>query len=115
MKVTKSKMLMIAKMRGIKVDKTLKKDNLIRILSQEDKILHTKSPFNSIIENIREKLAMLRSKISKLESNLNRRELYEAEKIKNLTHADIDMINEQLNRFEDDLLNKNRYFNHAIK
>ena len=42
MKSSKSEMLMmVAKMRGIKVSKKIKIDDLIR----EDKIPHTKSPF----------------------------------------------------------------------
>ena len=45
MKSSQSEMLMIAKMRGIKVSKKIKMNDLIRVLSQEDKIPHKKSPF----------------------------------------------------------------------
>ena len=38
MKLPESEMLMISKMGGIKVSKKIKMDDLIRVLSQEDKI-----------------------------------------------------------------------------
>ena len=72
MKLSKSEMLMIAEMRGIKVNKKIKMDDLIRVLSQEDKIPHKKSPFKSLIENIREKLQIIGSKVPKSESDLIR-------------------------------------------
>ena len=107
-------MLMIAKMRGIKVSKKIKTDDLIRVLRQEDKISHKKSPFKSLIENIREKLQILGSKNPKSESNLIRRGLYEVEKVKNLSGSSIKSISEKLNRSEDGLLKKNRYNNHYV-
>ena len=114
MKLSKSEMLMIAEMRGIKVSKKIKMDDLIRVLSQEDKILHKKSPFKSIIENIKEKLQTLGSKVPKSESDLIKRGLYEVEKMKNLSESDIKNVSEKLNKFEDDLLKKNRYNNHDV-
>ena len=95
MKLSKSEMFLIAKMRGIKVSKKIKKDDLIRLFSQEDEIPHKKSPFESIIENIREKLQILSSKISKSESNLIRRGLYEVEKVKNLSESSIKIISKK--------------------
>ena len=114
MKLSESEMLMIAKMRGIKVSKKIKTDYLIIVLSQEDKKPHNKSPFRSIVENIREKLQILGSKIPKSESNLIRRGFYEVEKVKNLSESSIKIISEKVNRFEDDLSKKNRYNDHDV-
>ena len=109
MKLSKSEMLMIAEMRGIKVSKKIKMDVLIRVLSQGDKIPHKKSPFKSIIENIREKLQILGSKVLKSESDLIRRGLYEVEKMKNLSESGIKNVSEKLNRFEDIRQRDQRY------
>ena len=47
---------LIADMRGVKVKKTLKKDQLFKILKKYDKITYNESPFKSIISDIRSTL-----------------------------------------------------------
>ena len=49
-------MRLIAKMRGINVNKSTSKTELFRILKKENKITYKESPFNSIIQDIRDNL-----------------------------------------------------------
>ena len=51
--LSKHELRLIADMRGIKVKKTLKKDELNEILRKYDKITYDESPFKSIISDIR--------------------------------------------------------------
>ena len=46
-------MRLTAKMRGIKVKKSISKTKLFRILKRKDKIIYNESPFRSIITDIR--------------------------------------------------------------
>ena len=46
---SKHEMRLIVDMRGIKVKKALKKDELFEILKKYDKITYNESPFKSII------------------------------------------------------------------
>ena len=52
-KLSKSDLMMIANMRGVKAKKTSKKDHLFRILKKNVKKTYTESPFKSIIFYIR--------------------------------------------------------------
>ena len=52
-KLSKSHLIMIADMRGVKVKKTSKKDELSKILKKYIKKTYNESPFKSIILDIR--------------------------------------------------------------
>ena len=52
-KLSKNDLMMIADMRGVKVRKTSKKDELFRILMKNVKKTYNESPFKSIIFDIR--------------------------------------------------------------
>ena len=52
-KLSKSHLIMIADMRGVKVKKTSKKDESFRILKKNVKKTYNESPFKSIILDIR--------------------------------------------------------------
>ena len=52
-KLSKSDLMMIADMRGVKVKKKSKKDELFRILKKNVKYTYNESPFKSIILDIR--------------------------------------------------------------
>ena len=52
-KLSRSDLMMIADMRGVKVRKTSKKDELFRILKKNVKKTYNESPFKSIIFDIR--------------------------------------------------------------
>ena len=51
--LSKGELRLVADMRGIKVKKTLKKDELFEILRKNDKITYDESAFKSIISDIR--------------------------------------------------------------
>ena len=51
--LSKHEMRLIADMRGIKAKKTLKKDELFKILKKYDKIKYDESPFKSIVSDIK--------------------------------------------------------------
>ena len=51
--ISEHEMGKIVDMKGIKLEKTLKKDALYEILRKYDKIIHDESPFKSIILDIR--------------------------------------------------------------
>ena len=52
-KLSKHELRLIADMRGVKVEKSLKKDELFKISEKYDKITCDESPFKSIISDIR--------------------------------------------------------------
>ena len=54
--LSKGELRLVADMRGIKVKKTLKKDELFEILRKNDKITYDESAFKSIISDIRSNL-----------------------------------------------------------
>ena len=55
--LSKHEMRLIAKMRGINVKRSTSKIQLFRILKKEDKITYKESPFESITQDIRNKLS----------------------------------------------------------
>ena len=50
--LSKHELRLIADMRGVKVGKSLKKDELFEVLRKYDKIKYNESPFKSIILDI---------------------------------------------------------------
>ena len=51
--LSKDELRLIADMRGVKIEKALKKDELFEILRKYDKITYNESPFKSMISDIR--------------------------------------------------------------
>ena len=99
--LSKYEMRLIAKMRGINVGKSTSKTELFRILKKEDKITCKESPFNSIIEDIKDKL-------SKNGDKLIKKGLYYAEEMKKLTELQVKNIKGKLIIFKNKLIRKNR-------
>ena len=54
--LSKYEMRLIAKIRGIKVKKSISKTELFKILKRKDEIIYNESPFKSIITDIRSNL-----------------------------------------------------------
>ena len=67
-KLLKSHLIMIADMRGVKVKKTSKKDELFKILKKNVKKTYNKSQFRSIILGIRSILPKKRMQKNKKSS-----------------------------------------------
>ena len=100
-------MRLTAKMRGIKVKKSISKTKLFRILKRKDKIIYNESPFRSIITDIR-------SNLSNRGHKLIKNGLKYAEEIKELTNLQVKSFKENLIKFKNDLIMKNR-INNRIK
>ena len=100
-------MKLIVKMRGIQVKKSTSKIELFRISKQADKMTYNESPFKSIIADIR-------SNLSKKEHNLIKNGLKYAEEMKELTNLQVKRFKENLIKFKNDLIEKNK-FNSRIK
>ena len=105
--LSKYEMRLTAKMRGIKVKKSISKTKLFRILKRKDKIIYNESPFRSIITDIR-------SNLSNRGHKLIKNGLKYAEKIKELTNLQVKSFKENLIKFKNDLIMKNR-INNRIK
>ena len=86
-------MRLIAKMRGINVKKLTSKSELFRIFIKEDKTTYKKSPFKSIIQDIRNKL-------SKNGNKLIKKGLYYVQEMKKLTESQVKNIKERLIKFQ---------------
>ena len=97
--LSKHKMRLIAKMRGINVKKstTTKKDKR----KKKDKITYKESPFRPVIQDIKDKL-------SKSGDKLVKKGLYYVEKMKELTEPQVKIIKEKLIKFKNELIKKNR-------
>ena len=100
-------MRLIANMRGIKVKKSTSKTELFRILKIKDKIIYNESPFKSIIVDIG-------SELSKKGYKLIKNGLKYAEEMKELTNSQVKSFKENLIKFKNDLIMKNKV-NYRIK
>ena len=107
MNQSKHEMRLIAKMRGIKVKKSISKIELFRILNKKNKVTYNESPFKSIIADIR-------SKLSKKGYKLIKNDVKYAEEIKELTNSQVKSFKENLIKFKNDLVMKNK-INNIIK
>ena len=99
--LSKHEMRLIAKTRGINVNKSTSKIELFRILKKEDKITYKESPFKSIIQDTR-------NKVSKNGNKLIKKDLYYAEKMRELTESQVKNIKEKLIKFKNELIRKSR-------
>ena len=106
-KLSKHEMKMIAKMRGIKVKKSMGKTDLFKILKILDKIGHNESPFKSIITDIRNNLPKRGLKLIK-------NGIKYAEEMNELTGLQVKSFKENLIKFKNGLIVKNR-INNRIK
>ena len=107
MNQSKHEMRLIAKMRGIKVNKSASKTELFRILKRKDKITYNDSPFKSIIVDIR-------SNLPKRGYKLIKNGLKNSEEIKELTNSQVKRFKENLIKLKNDLFMKNK-INNRIK
>ena len=107
MNQSKQEMRLIAKMRGIPVKKSISNIELFRILKRKDKIAHNESSFKAIIADIR-------SELSKKGYKLIKNGLKYAEEIKELTNFHVKSFKENLIKFKNDLIMKNK-INNRIK
>ena len=107
MNQSKHEMRLTVKMRGVKVKKSTSKIELFRILNKKDKITYNESPFKSIIDDIR-------SELSKKEYKLIKNGLKYAEEMKELTNSQVKSFKENLIKFKNDLIMKNK-INNKIK
>ena len=108
MNQSKHEMRLIAKMRGIKVKKSTSKTKLFRILKRKDKITYNESPFKSIIADIR-------SELSKKGYKLIKNGLKYAEEMKKSTNSQVKSFKENLIKFKNDLIMKNKINNRIRK
>ena len=115
MNLSKYEMRLIAKMRGIKVKKSISKTELFRILKRKDKIIYNESPLSIITD--------IRSNLSKRGHKLIENGLKYAEEMKDLTYSQVKSFKEKLIKFNNDLIKKNKikkdfddyYEKHKIK
>ena len=106
--LSKYEMRFIAKMTGIKVKKSTSKIELFRFLKKADKITYNESPFKSIIVDIRYNLLKRGHKFIK-------NGLKYAEEMKELTHLQVKSFKENLIKFKNDLIKKNKINNRVKK
>ena len=99
--LSKHEMRLIARMRGINVNKSTSNIELFRILKKEGKITYKESPFKLIIQDIR-------SKLSKNGNKLIKKGLYYVEEMKKLIESHVKNIKEKLIKFQNELVRKNR-------
>ena len=99
-------MRLIAKMRGIKLKKSISKIELFRILKKYI-ITYNESPFKSIIADIR-------SELSKKGNKLIKNGLKYVEEMKELTNLQVKSFKENLIKFINDLIMKKK-INNRIK
>ena len=104
----KYEMRLIAKMRGTKVKKSITKIGLFRILKKTDKITYSESPFKSIIADVR-------SNLPKRGHKLIKNDLRYVEEMKELTKLQVKSFKENLIKFENDLIKKNKTNNRIKK
>ena len=105
--LSKYEMRLIAKMRGIKVKKSISKTELFKILKKKDKVIYKESLFKSIITDIR-------SNLSKRGHKLIKNGLKHAEEMKELTHLQVKSFKENLIKFRNDSIMRNK-INNRIK
>ena len=98
-KISKSDLMMIADMRGVKVRKASKQDELFRILKKNVKKAYNESPFKSIIFNIRSILPKTGCK--KIEKGLEY-----VEEMKELTSLQIKNGKNNLIKLQKDLIER---------
>ena len=107
--LSKYEVRLISKMRGIKVKKSTSKIELYRILKKKTgKIAYNESPFKSIIADIRNNL-------SKRDHKLIKNGLKYVEEMKELTSLQVKSFKENLIKFKNDLIKKNKINNRAKK
>ena len=94
-------MRLIAKMRGIKVKKSISKIEFFKILKKKDKITYKESPFKSIITDIR-------SNLSKREHKFIKNGLKYAEEMKELKNLRVKIFKENLIKLKNDLIMKKK-------
>ena len=99
MNSSKSDLMMIADIRGVKVRKTSKKDELLRILKRNVEQTYNESPFKSIIFYIRSILPEKRMQ-------KNKKGLEYVEEMKELTHLQIENGKNNLIKRKNDLIEK---------
>ena len=105
MNQSKNEMRLIAKMKVIKVKKSKSKTELFRILKRKDEITYNESPFKSVI-------AVIRS--FKKGYKLIKSDLKCAEEMKELRNSQVKSFKENLIKFKNDLIMKNK-INNRIK
>ena len=98
--LSKYEMRLIAKMRGIKVRKSISKIELFKIF-KKDKITYKEFPFKSIITYIK-------SSLSKRGHKLIRNDLKYDEQMKELTYSQVKSFKEKLTKFNNDSIKKNK-------
>ena len=105
MNQSKHKMRLVAKMRAIKVKKATSKTELFRILKKKkDKITYNESPFKSIIANFR-------SELSKKGYKLIKNGPKYPEEMKESINPQVKSFKENLIKFKNDLIMKNKINN----
>ena len=98
-KLSKSNLMMTADMRGVKVRKTLKKDELFRILKKNVKKTYNESPFKSKIFDIR-------SILPKKECKKIKKGLEYVKEMKELTFLQIANGKNNLIKLKNDLIER---------
>ena len=93
--LSKHELRLIADMRGVKIEKALKKDELFEILRKYDKITYNESPFKSMISDIRSILPKKGFKTIK-------KGFKYAEEIKELTSLQIENFKNNLIKIRND-------------
>ena len=97
--LSKHELRLIADMRGVKIEKSLKKDELFEILRKCDKITYNESPFKSMISDIR-------SILPKKEFKTIKKGFKYVEEIKELTALQIENFKNNLIKIRNDFTEK---------
>ena len=105
--LSKYEMKLIAKMRGITVKNSTSKVELLRIFKKGGRTTYNESPFKSII-------ADTRSNLPKRGHKLTKNGLKYVEEMKDLTKLQVKTFKENLFKFKNDLIKKNK-INNRIK